>query len=78
MNCEFTGPGISESVPDYCPDVGPNGMGVGKLSMAWVVITGYLVHVGLAAYGLVKVRGEAKKGVVMKDVRGNEERAINY
>ena len=61
MQCEFAGPGIAESVPDYCPTVGPNGVGVGKLSMARVVIAGYLVYVGLAAYRLVKTKGAAKK-----------------
>lgn len=72
-DCEFIGPGNRETVSDYCPGTGPNGTGVGKVSIAWAVITGYLVHLGLAAYGIAETKKAAKQGVFVKQIGEDRE-----
>ena len=72
--CEIEGPGIDEVQLSYCPDTGSDGLTIGKLSTACAVITGYLVIIGLAAYGVKKVKKtQANEGMMQAKALDGED-----
>ena len=46
---------------------------MGKWSLAWAVVTGCLVLVGLTAYGIAKGKKAARRGVMVKEGANDEE-----